>query len=65
MAKTVEALGKIDILVNNASYQACSAVLPETAIWGTKAESCMGCLTLAALSPPDKAKGDAHCPSML
>ena len=32
MAKTVDALGRIDILVNNASYQACLTVLAEVSI---------------------------------
>ena len=65
VAKTVEALGGIDILVNNASYQACLTVLPKTPIWGTKAGSSMMRLGLVALSPPENVKRDTQCPSML
>ena len=49
VAKTVEALGRIDILVNNASYQACLTVLAEVSIWNTKPGSCIGCLRLLVL----------------
>ena len=65
VAKTVEALGRIDILVNNASYQACLTVLPEVSIWSTEPGSLIGCLRLVVLSAPDEVKWDAHCPSML
>ena len=65
VAKTVEALGRIDILVNNASYQACLTVLPEMSIWGAKAGSSMKCLGLVASSPPENVKWENHCLSML
>ena len=65
VTKTVEALGRIDILVNNASYQACLIVLPETSIWGTKAGSSMKGLGLVALSPYEDVKWHIQCPRML